>query len=478
MHSLGGLVAFQGRDKWCIAVAGFALLMLGIAGCADDHVRLTAGGACELASECAAPLTCRLSRCRNECVSSRDCAAGLTCVQDNDGLGGCLLPEESHCALNSECPTGLICVSTKCTNPCAEDRDCVTGATCDMADDGTRVCVEPPVVRCALNSDCEYPLVCDANQQCTQECIRRDGCSESDLEGATCHVDCPRNRYCQDGIFRCVLGSDYTHVSSQMDGGVPDSGPDMNPPSPDAGVVDFGGHDDGGVAPIIYYEEAFADVGSPPSGWSALNGSSWSVLSSVSDPDAGVPESDGELTLTSSACETCPSGWAVIGSPMFDYPLLRSLVVEFDVALPAAGADSSMLRFSIMDRDVTPSVSGMSSTGWQRIHAIELDNMGIIGARHIFDYDNVAASRATLFEGGTALDTGPYRVRAVFCSDSAYLSVSLSALPETSLYSSTRSTGISMPTGPSSLRLWFEASGMTQKIGRITVRSPLGSECP
>lgn len=450
-----------------------------LAACADDHLRLTAGGSCELTSECAAPLTCRLSRCRNECVSSRDCAAGLSCVQDNDGLGGCLLPEESHCALSSECPSGLVCINTKCTNPCAEDRDCVTGATCGMAEDGARVCIEPEVTRCALNSDCEYPLVCDVNQQCTQECIRRDGCTEADAEGATCHVDCPRGRYCQDGIFRCVLPSDYTHLATGMDGGVVDAGPDMNGPSPDAGPLpDTGMSMDAGIAATVYYGEMFTSAGAAPPGWVMLNGSTWSVVLSGVDPDGGVSGSAGELTNTSAACETCPTGWAVVGSPTFPYTLTRDVVVEFNFELPIASSDNSVLRFSLMDAAITPSVLGMSSTGWDRFHSIELDNTGTSGVRHVYDYDNVHTSRRALFDGGTLLDAGPYRLVAVFCANSSFVRVTTATDPGTALFESTRDTDVAMPTGPTALRLWFEASGMSQNISNITVRAPLGTECP
>jgi len=133
-----------------------------VAGCATDP-RTVIGEQCELTSECEAPLVCRLSRCRRECVSSRDCALGLRCViAPEDGLGVCLLPDERSCALDSDCPGELACLDESCTNQCVPEtdggafsRDCPSGARCL---DGN--CVEPDVPLCVYPSDCTFPFVC------------------------------------------------------------------------------------------------------------------------------------------------------------------------------------------------------------------------------------------------------------------------------------------------------------------------------
>ena len=155
------------------------LLAASAAGCSDDPPRVV-GETCELSSECDDPLVCRLDRCRRECVTFRDCAAGLRCVLDSDGRGACLLPEELSCALTSECRErhpSLVCAEGVCTNECVEDRDCPSGAACITGADGN-ACVEPVTDLCVYDTECEPPYSCAEDQRCRLECVNDRDCQD------------------------------------------------------------------------------------------------------------------------------------------------------------------------------------------------------------------------------------------------------------------------------------------------------------
>lgn len=153
-----------------LAFVGVALLALGC-----DRPALSSGADCVLNSDCAEPLVCRLERCRRQCVDSRDCSAGLRCLQLPDAdeqLGGaCQLPDESECTLTSECPDGLVCRLETCTTECVEDRDCPPGATCEPDESGANACVEPLAELCIYDSDCPAGHVCTDDQRCEVECV-------------------------------------------------------------------------------------------------------------------------------------------------------------------------------------------------------------------------------------------------------------------------------------------------------------------
>ncbi|HJL15522.1 MAG TPA: hypothetical protein RMH99_07705 [Sandaracinaceae bacterium LLY-WYZ-13_1] len=154
------------RARWTVALLGALTL-----GCFESS---TLGERCERTGDCEAPLVCRLETCRAECVTSTDCAAGLTCVVV-DGEGACLLREETDCALPSDCPAPLVCDDGRCTNECADDRDCPAGASCVAGG-----CSETGLERCLDDSDCPSPEVCGPDRRCRPACV--DDCAP----GETC----------------------------------------------------------------------------------------------------------------------------------------------------------------------------------------------------------------------------------------------------------------------------------------------------
>lgn len=193
----------------------------------SERPDFTPGTECELNTECAAPLVCRLGRCRVECRARRDCAAGLECVRDDRGLGVCQLREETECERNSDCPDPLVCRFGSCTNACVDDRDCISGARCVASPDGGRACRDQAEEQCERNSDCPEPYICAADEHCREEC-REDR-------------DCRDGNVCLVGVDPPVCGP----PEMRPDGGPgPDGGTDM-----DAALGDDGGTPADGGAP-------------------------------------------------------------------------------------------------------------------------------------------------------------------------------------------------------------------------------------
>lgn len=154
------------------------LFLLALLLVACDRPPPVLGGGCVLNSDCADPLVCRLELCRRQCVSSRDCGAGLLCLNIGEAeSGACQLPEERSCALTSDCTAGLACNFGTCTTACVEDRDCPPGAQC-LTDDasGALACIEPQTDGCIYNSDCPAGFVCAPDQSCRVECREDRDC--------------------------------------------------------------------------------------------------------------------------------------------------------------------------------------------------------------------------------------------------------------------------------------------------------------
>ncbi|HJL19841.1 MAG TPA: hypothetical protein RMH99_29530 [Sandaracinaceae bacterium LLY-WYZ-13_1] len=197
------------------------VLAAGLFGCEPRRVL---GDQCELSTGCAAPLVCRLSRCRRFCASARDCPFGSRCVLDQAGLGSCLLAEEDACDRDGDCPSPLVCIDDRCTNACEGDRDCATGASCVEG-----ACIEAEGRACRASADCEGDTLCVAGR---------------------CRAECAAERDCREGA-RCVDGACVPLPVERMDAGGFDAGRDAA--SLDAGV-DAGPVDAGTDAGPVFCE--------------------------------------------------------------------------------------------------------------------------------------------------------------------------------------------------------------------------------
>lgn len=174
--------ALTGRPA-SIGALALAGVLAAVLGCIPPRSGL--GAECELNSECATPLVCRLGYCRVECATSEDCTVGLACVLDAQRIGCCQLPSERSCALASDCPAGLVCRFEQCTNACETDRDCPGGARCEQ-DGDVRACIDRSTTACNFDSDCD---VLGSGGRPTR-CVR-----------SRCRAECFTDRDCRNGYW-------------------------------------------------------------------------------------------------------------------------------------------------------------------------------------------------------------------------------------------------------------------------------------
>lgn len=207
--------AWRDAARRVSVIALLGLLSLSFGACAPPPRPL--GDQCDLDTECAYPLVCRLARCRRECATVRDCPLGQLCVPAKD-LGVCLLPDEVTCALRSDCPEPLVCAGGRCANECAGPRDCAPGAVCHV-EDGLGRCTDASedAPTCRLDSDCDASLAC-VSGRCGPRCLA--------------DRDCAFGLSCEAG--RCVR-LDASVDAGGSDAGIDDAGEDA-PAELDAGL--------------------------------------------------------------------------------------------------------------------------------------------------------------------------------------------------------------------------------------------------
>ncbi len=175
-----------------VLLAAATSLTFAGAGCVAR--RSGVGSQCEVNSECATPLVCRLGYCRAECVTSADCPARLSCVLDALRIGSCQLERETRCTLPSDCPTPLVCRFMQCTNACETDRDCPGGSRCERGPDGA-ACIDRSTAPCVRDSDCDVLGVGGAASRCVQGRCREE--CQTDR-------DCRNDFWCDDGTGLCL----------------------------------------------------------------------------------------------------------------------------------------------------------------------------------------------------------------------------------------------------------------------------------
>lgn len=114
------------RAALLVGVVTGALL---VGGC---EARIVLGSRCTRSSECGDGLVCGVGGyCREECLTSRDCALGARCLpMPGTALRSCSLPSIDDGCTAGSCADGLLCVEGQCRAGCAVDGDCPDG-DCD-----------------------------------------------------------------------------------------------------------------------------------------------------------------------------------------------------------------------------------------------------------------------------------------------------------------------------------------------------------
>lgn len=105
------------------------------------------------------------------------------------------------CVLNSDCPSGDVCLFKTCSSPCKEDRDCATGRRCLSTAKGVG-CVDPGSSACG--STCPEGTACDAHGVCRTACDGAMG------------LPCLAGQSCVGSV--CV-GLDPAHDAGALGGG-------------------------------------------------------------------------------------------------------------------------------------------------------------------------------------------------------------------------------------------------------------------
>lgn len=188
------------------------LVLLACPGTQEKIATAKLADGCFINSDCVSPLVCAFKRCHNACDSDRDCAAGLLCVASDRPFKVCLLPQESQCVYNTDCPEGLVCaVDLRCHPECVDARDCTPNQLCvqgtcaspaqvndaGMLTPGVTDAGAPGTPRCLYNSDCKAPHVC---------------------KGGACLDECKDERDCRSDE-RCTSGACVQKAGSPTDGG-------------------------------------------------------------------------------------------------------------------------------------------------------------------------------------------------------------------------------------------------------------------
>jgi hypothetical protein len=202
-------------------------------------------------------------------IASAFLALGVGCVEPPETLGG-------QCALNSECETPLVCRLDRCRRECAATRDCPVGQLCVTDERGFGACLLPDELSCGVDSDCPASLVC-RRTRCTQECVEDRDCAPGarcvDADGTRVCEDptettCRRNSDCGEGSIcardrRCRLPCRADRDCRE--GAACEAGQCVPIARPDAGAPeDAGGPDAGGLDAGTERDAGAVDASVPP----------------------------------------------------------------------------------------------------------------------------------------------------------------------------------------------------------------------
>jgi hypothetical protein len=214
------------------------------------------------------------------------------------------------CAVNSDCDAPLVCVFARCHEACAETRDCPTGERC-VSSGKYNVCTLPGEESCGDGgSTCQSPLVCGADDQC------RNGCTSS--------MDCIPGQSCTASVCLEDMTSTPGDGGNGGDGGA-DSTVQMNPGDASKNEADAPFVPDMDAGPLGFFPTNFSPTQADAS-------AAWSML------DAATTGTE----VTANCMNTCVGAGTTIGQTdvdgtLADVYVLDSLTVDATATLTLSG---------------------------------------------------------------------------------------------------------------------------------------------
>jgi hypothetical protein len=215
------------------------------------------------------------------------------------------------CAVNSDCDAPLVCVFAKCHEACAETRDCPTGERC-VASGKYDVCTLPGEETCGggdASTTCPGALVCGADDQCRNGCTTSDQCIPGQACTASTCVEVPDT----------PTGVPSDGGSSDGDATTQGPGSDGSSSTPDAPFVP-----DQDAGPLGFFPTNFSPSQADAGAWETVEG--------------GVAGTE----VAANCANTCVGTGATIGQTdvdgtLADVYLLDSLTIDATATLTLTG---------------------------------------------------------------------------------------------------------------------------------------------
>jgi hypothetical protein len=122
------------------------------------------------------------------------------------------------CALDSDCDEPLVCVFGSCHVACAKSLDCPDGSRCVSGPRPSNVCESIAQSTCVRNSDCPGVEVCAVDGHCRDACVTERDC----LPNQTCvHTSCADLSELVDGSLAAATDADLGPTACVYDSDCP-----------------------------------------------------------------------------------------------------------------------------------------------------------------------------------------------------------------------------------------------------------------
>ena len=172
----------------------------------------TSGRTCQFDRQCPTGRVCLDTRCRQPCEDASQCAAGQNCAD-----GFCDAAPVATCEAGQSCPPGEACLNSVCGRECTASGECAAGSACQgpfgVAGVSWRVCIaaDSRVEECLSDEHCAGGRQC-IDRLCRQPCF-------NDLQCA----DCEDGHLCSPAGI-CVSGAELIPECKTTDECIADQG--------------------------------------------------------------------------------------------------------------------------------------------------------------------------------------------------------------------------------------------------------------